>query len=98
MAGAGVVVATIDLDEPGQSPEQELPGTSGEEVLIPKSSVSSRSGGLSPCLEIADDGLFKELTAVAVVINRSLRERVGGRDTAARDFSASFSPLPGPHL
>lgn len=51
---------------------RELPGTSGEEVLIPKSPVSSRSGGLSPCLEIADEGLFKELSAVAVVINRSL--------------------------
>lgn len=60
-----MVVANVDLDEPGQTPESVLSGTSADEDLPLKSPVHSRIGGLSPCLQLADDNLIDEQTAEA---------------------------------
>lgn len=60
-----MLVVDVDLDVPGQSPESLLSGTSADEDFLLKSPVHSRTGGLSHCLEIADDYHFDELTAVA---------------------------------
>lgn len=51
-----MVVTVEKLDDPGQS--LVLPATSGEEDLLLTSPVHSKSSGLSPCLEIADNVLF----------------------------------------